>query len=193
MKLVLATQNKNKLKEIQELLPIHWNVLTLDQLGIYDELSETGETLEFNALEKANYVFEKTGLTTLADDSGLEVECLFGAPGVHSARYASDLKNDSANRIKLLQELKSTNNRRGQFRTVLAYRDNNVSILFEGVVQGMISREEIGDNGFGYDSIFSPLESNNLTFAQMDLSAKQKISHRSKAIKHWLMWVLNEK
>ena len=193
MKLVLATQNKNKLKEMQELLPIHWNVLTLDQLGIYDELPETGETLEFNALEKANYVFEKTGLATLADDSGLEVEYLFGAPGVHSARYASDLKNDSANRIKLLQELKSTNNRRGQFRTVLAYRDNNVSKLFEGVVQGMISREEIGDNGFGYDSIFSPLESNNLTFAQMDLSAKQKISHRSKAIKHWLMWVLNEK
>ena len=193
MKLVLATQNKNKLKEIQELLPIHWNVLTLDQLGIYDELSETGETLDFNALEKANYVFEKTGLATLADDSGLEVEYLFGAPGVHSARYASDLKNDSANRIKLLQELKSTNNRRGQFRTVLAYRDNNVSKLFEGVVQGMISREEIGDNGFGYDSIFSPLECNNLTFAQMGLSAKQKISHRSKAIKHWLLWVLNEK
>lgn len=193
MKLVLATQNKNKLKEMQELLPIHWNVLTLDQLGIYDELPETGETLEFNALEKANYVFEKTGLATLADDSGLEVEYLFGAPGVHSARYASDLKNDSANRIKLLQELKSTNNRRGQFRTVLAYRDNNVSKLFEGVVQGMISREETGDNGFGYDSIFSPLESNDLTFAQMDLSAKQKISHRSKAIKHWLLWVLNEK
>ena len=126
MKLVLATQNKNKLKEIQELLPIHWNVVTLDQLGIYDELSETGETLEFNALEKANYVFEKTGLATLADDSGLEVEYLFGAPGVHSARYASDLKNDSANRVKLLQELKSTNNRRGQFRTILAYRDNKV-------------------------------------------------------------------
>ena len=193
MKLVLATQNKNKLKEIQELLPIHWNVVTLDQLGIYDELSETGETLEFNALEKANYVFEKTGLATLADDSGLEVEYLFGAPGVHSARYASDLKNDSANRIKLLQELKSTNNRRGQFRTILAYRDNKVSKLFEGVVQGMISREEIGDNGFGYDSIFSPLECNDLTFAQMDLSTKQKISHRSKAIKHWLYWVLNEK
>tara|TARA_B100000767_G_scaffold4398_1_gene4168 strand:- start:203 stop:784 length:582 start_codon:yes stop_codon:yes gene_type:complete len=193
MKLVLATQNKNKLKEIQELLPIHWNVVTLDQLGIFDELSETGETLEFNALEKANYVFEKTGLPTLADDSGLEVESLFGAPGVHSARYASDLKNDSANRIKLLQELKSTNNRRGQFRTILAYRDNKVSKLFEGVVQGMISREEIGDNGFGYDSIFSPLECNDLTFAQMDLSTKQKISHRSKAIKHWLLWVLNEK
>tara|TARA_B100001142_G_scaffold100796_1_gene102866 strand:- start:2523 stop:3104 length:582 start_codon:yes stop_codon:yes gene_type:complete len=193
MKLVLATQNKNKLKEIQELLPIHWNVVTLDQLGIYDELSETGETLEFNALEKANYVFEKTGLATLADDSGLEVEYLFGAPGVHSARYASDLKNDSANRVKLLQELKSTNNRRGQFRTILAYRDNRVSKLFEGVVQGMISTEEIGDNGFGYDSIFRPLECNDLTFAQMDLSIKQKISHRSKAIKHWLHWVLNEK
>ena len=167
--------------------------MTLDQLGIYDELSETGETLEFNALEKANYVFEKTGLATLADDSGLEVEYLFGAPGVHSARYASDLKNDSANRVKLLQELKSTNNRRGQFRTILAYRDNKVSKLFEGVVQGMISREEIGDNGFGYDSIFRPLECNDLTFAQMDLSIKQKISHRSKAIKHWLYWVLNEK
>ena len=121
------------------------------------------------------------------------MEYLFGAPGVHSARYASDLKNDSANRVKLLQELKSTNNRRGQFRTILAYRDNRVSKLFEGVVQGMISREEIGDNGFGYDSIFRPLECNDLTFAQMDLSIKQKISHRSKAIKHWLHWVLNEK
>tara|TARA_B110000037_G_C17053701_1_gene478853 strand:+ start:252 stop:833 length:582 start_codon:yes stop_codon:yes gene_type:complete len=193
MKLVLATQNKNKLKEIQELLPIHWNVLTLDQVGIYNELSETGETLESNALQKANYVFEKTGLATLADDSGLEVESLSGAPGVHSARYASDSKSDSANRIKLLQEMKSTNNRRGQFRTILAFRDNEVSKLFEGVVQGMISKKEIGDNGFGYDSIFSPLESNELTFAQMDLSAKQKISHRSKAIKLWLLWFLNEK
>ncbi len=192
-KLVLATQNKNKLIEIRNLLPKKWTVYTLDQVGIYEELMEKGETIEQNALQKANFVFKKTGIPTLADDSGLEVDILFGEPGVYSARYAGNTKNDSANRIRLLAEMKFKTNRNAKFRTVLAFTNNTGSNIFQGCVEGFITDKEYGINGFGYDSIFSPHQFEGLTFAQMSFTEKQKISHRSMAIKSWMKWMISEK
>lgn len=193
MKLVLATQNKNKLTEIRDMLPKEWKVYTLDQVGIHKELVEEGDTIEENALQKADFVFKKTGISTLADDSGLEVDVLFGQPGVHSARYAGIAKNDSANRIKLLEEMKFKTNRNAKFRTVLAFRDNAGSNIFQGWVEGYITDKEYGVNGFGYDSIFSPHEFEGFTFAQMSFMEKQKLSHRSIAIKSWMKWMISEK
>ena len=167
MKLVLATQNKNKLTEIRDMLPKEWKVYTLDQVGIHKELVEEGDTIEQNALQKADFVFKKTGISTLADDSGLEVDVLFGQPGVHSARYAGIIKNDSANRIKLLEEMKFKTNRNAKFRTVLAYMDNAGSNIFQGWVEGYITDKEYGVNGFGYDSIITPHECDGLAFAQL--------------------------
>ena len=193
MKLVLATQNKNKLTEIRDMLPKEWKVYTLDQVGIHKELVEEGDTIEQNALQKADFVFKKTGISTLADDSGLEVDVLFGQPGVHSARYAGITKNDSANRIKLLEEMKFKRNRNAKFRTVLAFTDNAGSNIFQGWVEGYITDKEYGVNGFGYDSIFSPNDFDGLTFAQMSFMEKQKLSHRSMAIKSWMKWMISEK
>ena len=193
MKLVLATQNKNKLTEIRDMLPKEWKVYTLDQVGIHKELVEEGDTIEQNALQKADFVFKKTGISTLADDSGLEVDVLFGQPGLHSARYAGSAKNDSANRIKLLEEMKFKTNRNAKFRTVLAFTDNAGSNIFQGWVKGYITDKEYGLNGFGYDSIFSPHEFEGLTFAQMSFMEKQKLSHRSMAIKSWMKWMISEK
>jgi len=191
LKITLATQNVHKINEIKKLLPSYWQVLTLDELGFSKELLESGKTLESNAIQKANYVFEKTGIPVLSDDSGLEVEALLGAPGVYSARFAGKTRSDAANRLKLLNDMKVKKNRRARFCTVLAFRNKEGLKIFNGSVDGNISTVELGENGFGYDAIFKPLEGNGLTFSQMMNHEKQLLSHRSKAIRKWLNWILD--
>ena len=186
MKLVLATQNPNKVKEIQAVLPTDWKVVTAHELGVTEELPETGDTLEANAIQKATALFDLTGALCMADDSGLEVDALGGAPGVYSARYAGESKDDAANRAKLLHELRGSINRRAQFRTVIALVGPDGAQTFEGCAVGHIVREERGENGFGYDSIFESEDIPNQTFAEVKPEAKRAVSHRSRAIAEML-------
>jgi len=160
-------------------------VNTARDKGILESLPETGTTLEQNAIQKAKYLYDRLGGFVLSDDSGLEVECLSGAPGVQSARYAGEAKSDRLNREKLLVEIGSAANRRAQFRTVLACCTPKGIALFEGVVTGTIAYEEKGKNGFGYDSIFIPSEGDGRTFAEMSFEEKQSLSHRRRAVDLW--------
>ncbi|MRH99914.1 non-canonical purine NTP diphosphatase [Kriegella sp. EG-1] len=180
MKLVFATHNQNKLKEVQLLLPNHITLLSLDDIGCTEEIAETAETLEGNAKIKADYVTKNYGLSCFADDTGLLVDALNGAPGVYSARYAGEQKNDEDNINKLLKTL-TNENRSAHFKTVIALNLNNESYFFEGKVFGTISKKKSGIEGFGYDPIFIPKEFKK-TFAELPISIKNKISHRGKAI-----------
>jgi len=187
MKLVFATANQHKLEEIKAMLSENIHISGLSDLGFMDEIPETGSTLEDNALLKARYIHERYGVSCFADDTGLEVEALNGAPGVYSARYAglegSSGQRAQANIAKLLHELSGITNRNARFRTVIAWIDaNNNSHLFEGVVQGRIIEKATGNEGFGYDPIFIP-DGYNITFAQMPLSEKNQISHRAIAFR----------
>lgn len=182
MKLVFATHNQNKLKEVQSLLPKTIELLSLNDIGCTEEIQETSKTIEGNALLKAHYVKENYGYDCFADDTGLEVEALNGAPGVYSARYAGEAKNDEANMKKLLTALKTQNKRSAQFKTVIALTLNTKEHLFEGICEGEINREKRGDSGFGYDPIFVPSGQAN-TFAEMELLEKNKIGHRGKAVR----------
>jgi XTP/dITP diphosphohydrolase len=182
LKIVFATQNPNKLQEIKAMLPAGIELSGLDNLGLIEEIPETHDTLEGNALQKARYVYERFGVNCFADDTGLEVEALNGRPGVHSARYAGDGKDSNANMDKLLEELKNSDNRRAQFRTVIALIIDGEELLFNGIVEGEIIDEKRGNEGFGYDPIFVP-KGYKETFAQMPLPEKNRISHRFKATK----------
>ncbi|MCX7908178.1 MAG: RdgB/HAM1 family non-canonical purine NTP pyrophosphatase [Ignavibacteria bacterium] len=194
MKLLMATNNRNKIEEI--LSKIKEFDLELDLLSISDltdekiEIEETGDTLEENALIKAKSCFELFGITSFADDTGLEVFSLNGMPGVHSARFSGVYGDDKANRRKLLSLLqgKSCDARKARFRTVVCLYDGKEPKFFEGVCYGKIIEEERGDKGFGYDSIFVP-DGYEVTFAQMDLAEKNAISHRGKAIYNFLMYL----
>lgn len=190
MKLVFATHNPNKLKEIQSLLPKHIELLSLDDIECNEEIPETSETIEGNALQKAHYVKEKYGYDCFADDTGLEVEALNGAPGVYSARYAGTAKSDVANVAKLLTNLKTVNNRSARFKTVIALCLQEKEFLFEGICAGTISREKRGDSGFGYDPVFVPSGQPN-TFAEMELTEKNKLGHRGKAVRLLLDFLVN--
>lgn len=181
MELVFATNNKHKLQELQALLPGSIKLKTLEEIGCTEELAETQVTLEGNALQKAQYVIDKYKLPCFADDTGLEVEALNGAPGVYSARYAGEEKNPEKNMEKLLFELNDKINRKAQFRTVIALILNGKEYLFEGILPGVITTTKKGDKGFGYDPIFQPLY-HSLTLAEMPLSEKNKISHRALAV-----------
>jgi XTP/dITP diphosphohydrolase len=181
MELIFATNNKHKISEVQEIIGSKIRLCNLSQTGIVEELPENQVTLEGNALEKARFVFAKTGKNCFADDTGLEVEALNGEPGVYSARYAGPENNSEANLQKLLQKLSDKNNRKAQFRCVIALIINNKEWLFEGVVKGKIINEKRGGDGFGYDPIFIP-EGYEKTFAEMSLSQKNKISHRAIAV-----------
>lgn len=181
MQLIFATQNKNKAIEIQKMMPAGVIVKTLQDLNCHDDIAETGDTLEENALIKARYVFEKFGINCFADDTGLEVEALNGKPGVLSARYAGEAKNADDNMNLLLQELQNESNRSARFRSVIALILDGKEILFEGIVNGVILKEKTGTEGFGYDPIFKPKES-TASFAEMGLEDKNKISHRGRAI-----------
>ncbi len=184
-KIVFATNNKNKLAEIREMLAgTGFEVLSLADIGCHDDIPETAATLEGNALQKANYVYNKYATTCFADDTGLEVDALGGAPGVYSARYAGGEGHDSeANMAKLLAELGGNSDRRARFRTVIALIEGGQEEpkLFEGIVTGEITADRRGGEGFGYDPIFRP-DGHAETFAEMGHEMKNKISHRARAV-----------
>ena len=180
MKLVFASNNRNKIKEVQQMLPDSIQILSLEDIGCFEDIAETENTIEGNAKLKANYVTQNYGYDCFADDTGLEVEILNGAPGVFSARYAGEHCNAKDNMDKLLNALLNKNNRTAQFKTVIALNINREQYLFTGIAKGKITREKIGELGFGYDPIFQP-EGYQETFAQLSLDIKNTISHRAKA------------
>lgn len=191
MKIVFATNNAHKLTEIRQILGNDFEVLSLADIGCHEDIPETADTIEGNALQKAQYVFDHYHLSCFADDTGLEVDALGGAPGIYSARYAGEGHDSEANMRKLLHELGENNNRKARFRTVIALiqkeEDNDSSPAeqkincFEGIIEGQIIREKRGDEGFGYDPIFQP-DGYEETFAQLGPQIKNRISHRALAV-----------
>lgn len=179
--LLFATGNLHKLSEVRQLLEGLYEVQSLHQLNLESDLPETQNTLEGNALQKAQYIIDHYGLDCFAEDTGLEVEALNGAPGVYSARYAGEEKSDEANCRKLLQELAPHQNRKARFRTVIALVLDGEVHRFEGIVNGRIAEQKQGTEGFGYDPLFIP-DGFDITFAQMDASTKNSISHRGNAL-----------
>ena len=179
--LIIATNNAHKLQEIQPLISNLFDIKTLKQIGCTDDIPETADSLEGNALLKARYIFEKYGCDCFADDTGLEIEALNGRPGVFSARYASDGHDFEANIDKVLGEMHGIDNRNARFRTVIALILDGKVNYFEGIVNGKIITERKGSEGFGYDPVFIP-EGYTQTFAEMSLAEKNKISHRARAV-----------
>ena len=182
MQLVFASNNKNKIKEIQLLVPPTIQILSLDDIGCTEDIAETAATIEGNAMQKANYVTEKYGYDCFADDSGLEVDALNGEPGVFSARYAGEPKNDENNIDKLLANLKDLENKKANFKTVICLNSKGKQHLFTGIINGKIIEERIGTNGFGYDPVFIA-DGYQKTFAELTLEEKSNISHRGIAVK----------
>ena len=180
-KIVFATGNSNKLKEIKFAVD-GFEIVGLADLDINEEIPETGTTLKENALQKAKYVYDKTGLNCFSDDTGLEIEALNNRPGVYSAMYAGADCNAENNMQKVLKELSSLHNRKAKFKTVIALILNGKEFFFEGDVSGKILQEKTGSEGFGYDPIFKP-KGHKETFAQMSIDLKNKISHRGLAVK----------
>lgn len=181
MKLVFATHNKHKLSEVQRMLPQGLTLLTLDEIGCFEDIPETSTTIEGNAIQKAQYIKERYGYDTFADDTGLEVAALNNAPGVYSARYAGEAKDNEANINLLLANLKDKPNRQAQFKTIFALCLGEELYTFEGIVRGEITYERKGTGGFGYDAVFLP-EGYKETFAQMSADEKNRISHRRRAL-----------
>jgi len=179
-KYILASSNKHKLLEIEDALP-DFELMNLDTLGYHKEIIESGLTLEENALIKARTIFKEYKIACIADDTGLEVDCLDGKPGVYSARYAGVSCIALNNINKLLKALSKSKDRRARFRTVICLKNNQEELLFEGIVEGVISTELKGLNGFGYDPVFIP-NGYQLTFAEMSMNQKNKLSHRARAI-----------
>ena len=182
MKIIFATNNAHKLSEVQAVLGEGFELVTPRMCGVEEEIPETAETLEGNARQKAHYLQERTGLDCFADDTGLEVEALGGAPGVHSARYATDGHDTAANNRLLLKNLAGEANRRARFRTVICLIEGGEEHLFEGIVEGRIIDHETGTEGFGYDPLFVP-EGFDRTFAEMTAEEKNAISHRGRAVR----------
>ncbi|MBR6805756.1 MAG: non-canonical purine NTP diphosphatase [Bacteroidaceae bacterium] len=180
MKLVFATNNKHKLEEMRAILGGKVELLSLTDIDCHDDIPETADTLEGNALIKARYIYDKYGCSCFADDTGLEVDALGGEPGVYSARYAGENNDSEANMRKLLQNLTGKSERSAQFRTVIALIIEGKEFLFDGIVRGRISEERMGSAGFGYDPIFIP-DGYEESFAQMAAEQKNAISHRSRA------------
>lgn len=182
MELVFATHNKYKAEEINKILGSRWNIRSLDDIGYGREVPENGITLEDNALQKARYIWEEIGANCFADDTGLEIDALNGAPGVFSARYAGPSKDSGQNMKKVLEEMEHIEDRKARFRTVIALIWNGEEFFFEGAVEGMILKEKSGSQGFGYDPIFLP-EGFERSFANMSVAEKNQISHRGRAIR----------
>lgn len=180
-KLLLCTGNPGKVAELRAMLLSDMQLVGLAEAGLPLDLPETGDSFTANALQKARFAFERTGLTCIADDSGLEVNALDGAPGVYSARYAGEAKDAAANMAKLLREMEGLEDRSARFRTVVALIDASGEYTFEGEVRGVITTEPRGTNGFGYDPVFLP-EMSDLTFAELDGKMKNAISHRGQAV-----------
>ena len=181
-KLVFATNNLNKIKEVQSMLPNSIEIMSLESIGCLEDIPETANTIEGNAVQKANYVTEKYGYDCFADDTGLEVEALHGEPGVDSAHYAGPQRNAADNMDKLLKNLDNQSNRNAQFKTVIALNLNGKQHLFTGIAEGKITLEKMGNQGFGYDPIFQP-NGFTETVAELTLEQKGQISHRGKATK----------
>ena len=190
MEIVFASNNKNKISELQSMLPEHITILSLESIGCLEDIPETAATIEGNAILKANYVTEKYGYDCFADDTGLEVEALNGAPGVYSARYAGEQKNADDNMNKLLEALSHTNNRNAQFKTVIALNYRGQQQLFTGYAKGTITLNKTGYGGFGYDPIFQP-DNYTTTFAEISPEIKNRISHRGKATQKLLAHLNN--
>ncbi|SFW69434.1 XTP/dITP diphosphohydrolase [Sinomicrobium oceani] len=188
MTLVFATHNKNKLAEVQALLPESITLLSLEDINCHEDIPETSGTIEGNAIQKAEYLREKYGYDCFADDTGLEVRALRGAPGVYSARYAGEAKNPEANMDKLLFELRDKQDRSARFKTVIALHLNGELLQFEGTVNGMITVEKSGDKGFGYDPVFRP-DGYDRTFAELPLELKNEIGHRGKAVRKLITYL----
>ncbi|MEN9993831.1 MAG: hypothetical protein RL762_488 [Bacteroidota bacterium] len=188
MKIVFASHNQKKAAEIRSVLPTGMTLLTLQDLELHEEIPEDEPTIEGNSAFKANWVWQRFGLPCFADDTGLEVSALNGAPGVHSARFAGPERSDDANMDKLLRALVNEADRSAQFKTVMTYCDGAKEEQFTGIVKGVIATEKTGTEGFGYDPIFVP-EDQHLTFAQMPLAQKNLFSHRARAMAQFLVFL----
>lgn len=187
--LVFATGNSHKLQEVQGLFKEGFALSCLKDVNITEEIPETADNLVDNALQKAWYVYKKCGIPCFADDTGLEVEALDGAPGVYSARYAGEQKDSKLNMLLLLKNMTGKENRNARFRTIIAYIDENAQEhIFEGEIRGKIIENMAGENGFGYDPIFVP-EGYDKTFAQLSSETKNKISHRARAMEKFLSYI----
>lgn len=186
--LIMATNNAHKLEEVRQILGSAFTVKSLNDIGCTEDIPETADTLEGNALQKALYVHEHYGVDCFADDTGLEVDALNGAPGVYTARFGAmngygESHDADANIQCLLDKLADAETRKARFRTVIALVQGGKEMLFEGIVEGNILQQRVGNGGFGYDPIFAPVEANGLAFAQMSAEAKNAISHRGRATK----------
>lgn len=188
MDLVFATHNTNKLKEVGLLLPKNIRLISLEDIGCSEEIPETETTLEANAQLKADYITRHYGISSFADDTGLIIDALNGAPGVYSARYAGEEKDSEKNMEKVLKELKNSTSREASFKTVISLNINSKRLLFEGIVEGKITYEKRGTNGFGYDPIFIPTGYDQ-TFAQLPIQIKNEISHRGKALQKLIQYL----
>lgn len=188
MKLVFASNNKNKIQEIQALVPNTIQIVSLEDIGCTEDIPETADTIEGNAILKANYITYNYGYDCFADDTGLEVDALNGAPGVYSARYAGEQKDANDNMNKLLSELSDKPNRKANFKTVIALNLNGKQNLFTGIINGKIIEEKIGTNGFGYDPIFVA-DGYEKTFAELSMEEKSTISHRGIAVKELILFL----
>jgi len=189
-KLIFATHNKHKLEEVSAMLKNFVNVLGLSELNFFEDIPETADTLQENALQKAQFVKDKLGYDCFADDTGLEVDALNGAPGVFSARYAGEPSNSEKNIDKLLDALKNSDNRTAQFRTVIALLQGTDVQYFEGIIHGKIATERHGTGGFGYDAVFIP-DGYNKTFAELSPEEKNAISHRGLAVEKLVEFLKN--
>ena len=189
MKIVFATNNPNKILELQSMLPENIEIISLESIGCFVDIPETSHTIEGNAIQKANYILENYGYDCFADDTGLEVQALNGEPGVFSARYAGEQRNADDNMNKLLSELKDKSNRKAQFKTVICLNIKGQQHLFTGIAKGEIILEKTGTSGFGYDPIFQP-DGYKQTFAEISLSEKNIISHRGKATQQLIAFLM---
>ncbi len=189
MQLVFATNNFNKLKEVQSLVPEHIQLLSLKDIGCFEDVLETQDTIEGNAIQKAEYIKQHYGYDCFADDTGLEVSALDGAPGIYSARYAGPQRDATDNMNKLLKELENTTDRTAKFKTVIALHLNDELSTFTGICEGTITKEKRGDKGFGYDPIFKASGFEH-TFAEISLEEKNVVGHRGKAVRQ-LVELLN--
>lgn len=187
-KLVFSTNNEHKLEEVRAKLSKYYQIISLKDLGDDTDVPETGDTLEENAMIKANYLWDTYHLNCFADDTGLEVEALDNAPGVYSARYAGEQKSSEDNVVKLLKELEGKENRRARFRTVIALIMDGKRYLFQGTVEGIITTSPKGTSGFGYDPVFQP-DGYDKTFAELTLEDKNSISHRAKAVEQLVLFL----
>lgn len=188
MKLVFATHNKNKFLEVKSILPEHFELMNLNDINCHEDIPETSNSIEGNALLKARYVEENYGFDCFADDTGLEVKSLNGAPGVYSARYAGPENDAQANIKKLLNNLQDKQDRTARFKTCIALIIDGDEILFEGICEGKITEEKQGEGGFGYDPVFLP-DGYEATFSEMTLSLKNRIGHRGKAIQQLITYL----